>query len=117
MMFMCTHGKEDAERASLPFVAAGVAATAGMETLVVCTMDAVWLATQKGAEGVESKGLPPLSKLVADFVGTGGKVWLCGACAKPRGITADQLREGASIVGAASIIEAIAGGATPVSFA
>jgi sulfur relay (sulfurtransferase) complex TusBCD TusD component (DsrE family) len=44
-------------------------------------------------------------------------VWLCGACTKPRGITEDQLAPGVTIVGAATIIEGIAKGATPVAFA
>ena len=117
LMFLCTHGKEDAERASLPCVAANVAATAGQEAIVVCTIEAVWLGTKNGLDGIESKGLPPLSKTCSDFLAAGGKVWLCGACTKPRGITDAQLALGATIVGAAKIVEEIAAGAKPVSFA
>jgi predicted peroxiredoxin len=117
LIFMCTHGKEDPERASLPFVAANVAAAAGQEAIVVCTIEAVWLGTKKGHDGIESKGLPPLSKIYADFLAGGGKVWLCGACTKPRGITEDQLGTGATIVGAAKIVEEIVAGAKVTSFA
>ncbi len=116
-MFLCTHGKEDAERASLPFVAANVAATAGQEAIVVCTIEGVWLGTRNGVDGIESKGLPPLSKTYTEFVAAGGKIWLCGACTKPRGITEAHLTQGATIVGAAKIVEEIAAGAKPVSFA
>jgi sulfur relay (sulfurtransferase) complex TusBCD TusD component (DsrE family) len=28
---------------------------------------------------------------MTEFIANHGKVWLCGACAKPRGITEDQL--------------------------
>ncbi len=117
LMFMCTHGKTEAERAILPFVAANVAATAGQEAIVVCTIEAVWLGTKGGADGVESKDLPSLTKLYSDFIANGGKVWLCGACTKPRGISEDRLSPGTTIVGAAKIIEEIAAGATPTSFA
>jgi predicted peroxiredoxin len=117
LIFNCTHGKEDPERASLPFVAANVAATAGQEAIVFLTIEAVWLGTKGGTEGIESHGLQPLSKVYSDFVGRGGKVWLCGACTKPRGITEQQLAEGATIVGAAKIVEEIAVGAVPTSFA
>ncbi len=117
LIFMCTHGKEDAERATLPFVAANVAATAGMDSTVVCTIEGVWLGTKRGLDGVEAKGLPPLAKLFAEFVSNGGKVWLCGACTKPRGIADEHLGQGVTIVGVAKIIEEIAGGATPTSFA
>ena len=67
MIFQCTHGKEDPERAILPFVAANVAATAGIETTVACTIEAVWLGTNGGAGGVVAKGLPALSDLLAEF--------------------------------------------------
>ncbi len=117
LMFMCTHGKTEPERAILPFVAANVAATAGQESIVVCTIEAVWLGTKGGSDGVESKDLPSLSRLYSDFIANGGKVWLCGACTKPRGITEDRLAPGTTIVGAAKIIEEIAAGATPTSFA
>jgi predicted peroxiredoxin len=116
-MFQCTHGTEDPERAILPFIAANVAATAGKQAIVVCTVEAVWLGTTGGAERVTKAGFPPLTQVFSELVANGGQVWLCGACTKPRGITEDQLASGASIVGAARIVEEIAGGATPVSFA
>lgn len=116
MIFNCTHGKEDPERASLPFVAANVAATAGQQAIVVCTVEGVWLGTKNGTQGIESNGLPPLTKIYSDFIGNGGKVWLCGACTKPRNITEEQLAQGATIVGAAKIVEEIAAGARATSF-
>ncbi len=117
ILFNCTHGQEDAERATLPFVAANVAATAGQEAVVVCTIEAVWLGTDGGTAGVQAPGLPALSQLYDEFVGNGGQVWLCGACTKPRGITEEQLAKGATIVGAAKIVEELATGAKAVAFA
>jgi predicted peroxiredoxin len=117
LMFNCTNGKDAPERAILPFVAANVAATAGLEATVVCTIEAVWLGTRGGADGVTSPGLPGLTALLEEFRQNGGKVWLCGACTKPRGITDEHLAPGVTIVGAATIVEAIANGATPIAFA
>ncbi len=117
LIFNCVHGKEDAERASLPFVAANVAATGGQEAIVLCTVEGVWLGTKSGRDGIEAKGLSPLAKIYSDFIANGGKVWLCGACTKPRAITEEQLAEGATIVGAAKIVEEIAAGARAISFA
>ena len=34
-------------------------------------------------------------------------MWVCGACAKPRNITSDDLIEGAKIIGAATAVEAL----------
>lgn len=117
LIFNCTHGKEDPERATLPFVAANVAATAGQEAIIVCTIEAVWLGTQDGTEGIASKGLPALNDLYGEFVENGGRVWLCGACTKPRDITEEHLAKGATIVGAAKIVEEIVLGAKPIAFA
>jgi predicted peroxiredoxin len=117
ILFQCTHGPEDPERATLPFVAANVAANAGQQAIVVCTVDAVWLGTRGGADAVAANGLPPLASLIPEFVANGGAVWLCGACTKPRGITEAQVANGACIVGAARIVEAVVGGAPAVAFA
>ncbi len=117
LIFNCTHGAEDAERATLPFVAANIAATAGQRAVVLCTIDAVRLGTQGGSDGVASPGLPALADLYAQFVANGGEVWLCGACTKPRGIGEDQVAEGARIIGAAKVVEEVVAGAKTVAFA
>ena len=117
MIFNCVHGKEDAERASLPFVAANVAATGGQEAIVLCTVDGVWLGTKGGRDGIEAKGLSPLAKIYSDFIANGGKVWGRGAFTEPRAVTEEQLAEGATVVGAGKIVEEIAAGARAISFA
>lgn len=117
MIFNCTHGKEDPERATLPFVAANIAATAGQQAVVLCTVEAVWLGTAGGADGIAHPGLPVLSDLYQQFVDNGGQIWLCGACTKPRGIGEAHLRKGSVIVGAAKVVEEVAGGARTVAFA
>ena len=117
LIFTCTHGKDDAERATLPFVAANIAATAGQDAVLLCTIDAVWLGTEGGTVGIASEGLPVLSELYAEFVDNGGQVWLCGACTKPRGITEEQVGKGATIVGAAKVVEEVVAGAKTMAFA
>lgn len=117
LIFNCTSGRENPERATLPFVAANVAATAGQQAVVLCTIDAVWLGTEGGADGIACPGLPVLSDLYKEFVDNGGQVWLCGACTKPRSIGEEQLRTGAVIVGAAKVVEEVVAGAKTIAFA
>lgn len=117
LIFNCTHGKADPERATLPFVAANIAATAGQDAVILCTIDAVWLGTEGGTEGIAFPGLPVLADLYREFVANGGQVWLCGACAKPRGIGEESVAQGARIVGAAKVVEEIVAGARTVAFA
>lgn len=117
LIFNCTHGRDQAERATLPFVAANIAATTGQRSVVLCTIDAVWLGTKGGTDEIASAGLPKLADLYREFVANGGEVWLCGACAKPRGIGEDHVAAGAKIVGAAKVVEEIVNGAKTVAFA
>lgn len=117
LIFNCTWGREEPERATLPFVAANIAATAGQEAIVLCTIEAVRLGTKGGTKGVGATGLPKLGELLDQFLANSGQVWLCGACTKPRGITEEQLAEGVCIVGAAKVVEEVVAGARTVAFA
>jgi len=117
LIFNCTHGKENPERATLPFVAANIAATARQEAVVLCTIDAVWLGTEGGTDDVAYPGLPALRDLYGEFIDNGGQVWLCGACTKPRGISEDTLAKGSTIVGAAKVVEEVVAGARTIAFA
>jgi uncharacterized protein len=82
----------------------------GQEAIVVCTIDAVWLGTPGVAERIQSEGQPALVDLLRSFLDAGGQVWLCSACTTKRGITAGDTIDGATIVGAARIVEALASG-------
>jgi predicted peroxiredoxin len=112
----CTHGREEPERATLAFVVGNVAATAAQPTVVLLTCDGVWLATNGYADNIEQTGLPALRDVRAAFVDAGGVIWACGACTNPRGITAADLIAGAQIVTAATVVEAMVGGASTLSF-
>lgn len=111
LLFPCSHGADDAERATVPFIAAATAVASGRSATVVCTIDAVWLGTSGYADDVEEPGMPPLGDLLRQITDGGGEIWLCSACTTKRGITGDTpLVEGASIVGAARIVEALTQG-------
>ena len=112
-MAHATHGREDAERATLPFIAANVAASADQESIVLLTIEGVWLATKGYADDVHHEGMPPLREVLDSFLASGGQVWACGACTKPRGITDDDLIEGARIISAADFVAEMVGG-TPL---
>ena len=112
LLFCTTHGEDDAERATVPYIAAVTAAISGHRPIVVCTADAVLVGLPGWAEEVEEDGMPPLADLLTQLLDLGGEVWLCSACTTKRGITGDQLRDGPTIVGAARIVEALASDGT-----
>jgi sulfur relay (sulfurtransferase) complex TusBCD TusD component (DsrE family) len=49
-------------------------------------------------------------------VDNGGQVWVCGTCAKPRGVTDARLIDGARIVTAAYVAQYLAAGAASIAF-
>ena len=117
LIFVCSHGRDDPERAIVAFMAANTAAMSGQPTSVLCTIEAVWLGTRGGVDGLDLEGFMPLSELVAEFVANGGEIWLCGVCTRPREINEDMLADGVKIVGAARVIEEVVQGAKTITYA
>jgi uncharacterized protein len=116
VMIHNTHGKEDVERASLAFVVANAALSAGQEATVLLTIEGVWVATQGYTEGLQARGFEPLADLVEKFTHNDGRLWVCSACARPRDITENDLVAGARIIGAATAVEALVNGAQTLSW-
>jgi predicted peroxiredoxin len=110
LLLHCTYGKEDAERAILPFIVGNVAVTADQQATIFLTIDGVWLATKGYAEQVKKEGFPVLTEIMNSFISNGGKIWACGACTKPRGITESDLIDGVKIVTAANLVEELVNG-------
>lgn len=112
-----TRGMEDIERASLAFVVGNTALSSGQEATVLFTNEGVRVAAQGCVdEGRQASGFQPLCGLMRNFLANGGQVWVCGACANPRGISQDVLVDGAQIVGAATAVEALVNCAKTLSF-
>jgi predicted peroxiredoxin len=116
VMIHNTHGKDDVERASLAFVVGNTALSSAQEATLLLTIEGVWIATPGYSDGLQANGFLPLGELVEKFVQNGGRIWVCGACAKPRNITEESLISGAQIVGAATAVEAMVNGARTISF-
>lgn len=109
LLFVCSHHVDEPERATVPFIAAATAAVSGHRAIVVCSIEGVHNGTAAHAQ-VEAEGTPALADLVTTLVANGGEIWLCSACTTVRGITADDTIAGATIVGAATIVDALASG-------
>jgi uncharacterized protein len=116
MLVSCSYGKEDPERATLSFIVANVAAAADQATAVLLTIEGVRLATRGYADEIHKEGFQPLKEVMNAFLANGGQIWACGTCAKPRGITQDDLIEGAQIVTAAYVVQYLASGAASIGF-
>lgn len=103
LVIMATHGPEDPERATIPFVMACAALASDVSVVMGFQADGVCLVHQGEAETVQAPDFPPLAKLLDDFRELGGTLLVCAPCVKSRGI-AEALVPGAEIVGAARFV-------------
>jgi predicted peroxiredoxin len=105
LVIMVTHGPDDAELATIPFVMAVAALASDVGAVLGFQADGVRLVATGVAEQVEAPGFPPLAKLLADFRELGGTLLVCSPCLKSRGISApDDLVDGAEVVAAARFV-------------
>jgi len=108
-----THGGEDPDRASLPFVVANAALAMDVKTTVILQGNAVTLAVKGAAGNIQGIGFPPLKDLMASYFGQGGKLLLCTPCIKGRNIAPETLvAEGSLIAGARVVQECLEAKAT-----
>ncbi|MDH5693098.1 MAG: DsrE family protein [Gammaproteobacteria bacterium] len=106
----CSNGKNDLERATVSFILA-VTASKTAETAMFVTSDAADIVVKGGADGLVADGYESLPGLIDAFVENGGKIWLCPACAKAKGITENDVRQGVEIAGAPRSMAFLASGA------
>ena len=101
----CPYGKNNPEEATVAFIAASAATAKSKAVSVFLTSDAVRLATPGYADDVQAEGYEPLKVFFDKFLAAGGKLWVCPACAKARGLTQEDFIEGATIDGVPTILD------------
>lgn len=107
VIYIATHAGEDPERASLPFVLGNAALAMDIEAVVALQGTGVYLAKKGIIENIFAAGLPPLQELVSNFMELGGKLWVCSPCINERKIAQADLIEGAEIMAAAKLTQAL----------
>ena len=102
-----THGPEDPERATLPFVMANAAMIMDVEAVVILQGTGVLLAKKGCYEHVFAAGLPSLQAQVEVFLEQGGKILVCTPCINERKITEAMLIETSEPIAAARAIQEV----------
>lgn len=106
LILMCTHGPEDPERATIPFVMATAAQASDVEVLLGFQANGVMLIRKGCAEHVFAAGFPPLKELLNIYIENGGKLFVCGPCVKSRQINPEEeFISGATVVNAATFVK------------
>jgi predicted peroxiredoxin len=103
LVIMSTHGPEDPEQATIPFVMACAALASDVAVVIGFQANGVCLVHEGEAATVNAPGFPPLAKLLDDFRELGGTLLVCAPCAQSRGLT-DSLVSGAEVVAAGRFV-------------
>lgn len=104
------YGEDDVAKASVPFIVGGASAARDGQTAMFLTHAAIFVATKGGTDNLQADGYKPLKELVDAYVNNGGVIWVCKACADAKGVTADDLIDGAEIAGAGHTLGLIENG-------
>jgi len=107
IVYIVTHGAEDPERATFPFMLATAAQTMEVEAVVALQGTSVFLAKKGFLDHISAAGLPALKKLVESFLSEGGKLLVCIPCIRERKIEEADLIEGAAPTAAAALTQEI----------
>ena len=106
LVIMCTHGAEDPERATIPFVMATTAQAMDVEVVMGFQANGVTLASKGVAERIAAPSFPPLKDLVAAYREAGGQLLVCGPCVQSRKIDPkNDLVANATVVNAATFVK------------
>jgi predicted peroxiredoxin len=106
LILMCTHGPEDPERATIPFVMATTAQASDIDVVLGFQVNGVMLIMKGIAEHVAAAGFPPLKELLDIYLENGGKLLVCGPCVKSRQIEPEkEFIQGAIVVNAATFVK------------
>lgn len=105
LVIMVTHGPEEPERATIPFVLAAAAQASGVEALLGFQANGVYLLLKGIAERVTFPGFAPLKELLDAYRDGGGQLFACGPCLQARKITAEDYIEGVTVVNAATFVK------------
>ena len=107
LVIFATHGTEDPERATLPFVCANAALAMDLQVTVILQGTGVLLAKKGCYEHVFCAGFDPLKKMVDTFFEFGGKIFVCIPCIQERQITPAMLIEKAEPVKAGRVVQEV----------
>jgi predicted peroxiredoxin len=104
LVLMVTHGPEDPERATIPFVMATAAQASDVDVVMGFQGNGVLLTVRGMADHVAASGFPPLKDLLSAYSEGGGRIYACGPCVASRSIAKQDMLPSATVVGAATFV-------------
>lgn len=112
----CSHGEEDPDRVAVSYLTAVAALDSGKEVVLWLTVEGVRLALRGYADGIRVGQEPPVERLHAQFVERGGRFFVCPIYFNERGLSREDLVEGAELKGATRLMEFAGDGAMTFTY-
>lgn len=116
LVVMVTHGPDEPELATIPFAMAGAAVASDVEVVMGFQGNGCLLVKKGVAETVTAPEFAPLGGLLESIRELGGQLLVCSPCVKSRGLSEDDLVDGAEIVAAARFVAEITSATTTLVY-
>ena len=104
LVIMVTHGSDNPELQTIPFVMAAAALASDVEVVMGFQGDGVRVLLPGAVDQIAVHGFQPLASLLDDVRELGAQLLVCGPCVKNRDIDPTGLVEGAEVVAAARFV-------------
>jgi predicted peroxiredoxin/copper chaperone CopZ len=111
-----TQSKNDLHAVSMALGLAQSAIKDGRNVLVFLSVDAVALAAKNLSADLKCADFPPVKKLLADLIATGGRLLICEHCAHVAGLTQQDTIDGATIIAHGELFANLKPGAVVLSY-
>ena len=116
LVVLITCGMDD-ERSSVAWSVANGAIASGLELVVFLASSGVDWARKGAADAARPNPLdPPVKDMIQKVLDSGAGIFVCPPCAAVRGMTQDDLIDGAILSGSGAMHEPIKQGAATLSF-
>jgi uncharacterized protein involved in oxidation of intracellular sulfur len=116
LVIISTIGNDNPEKATLPFVLATACQSQDTDVVMFLQSSAVVLAKKGEAEYIKADGLVPLKELLDTFMEMEGSLYLCSPCIKERGISMDEVIEGANVAAAGTLANEVMSAKSVVTY-
>lgn len=116
LVIISTVGNENPEKATLPFVLATACQSLDSEVVMFLQSSAVVLAKKGEADSIRAEGLAPLKDLLDTFMEMEGTMYLCSPCIKERGISMDDVIDGAEVAAAGTLASEVLGAKSVITY-
>ncbi len=108
LLVTLTQHERDSNNVTIAFTMGLRAAQTGHDVELILLSDAVHLASKGYADKIDiGKPFEPISKLLPAFLEAGGKIKVCSACMIHNGVEEDSLVEGAEVINADYVVDAV----------